>query len=238
MAIRNILHGDDPALRKHSRAVTDFNKRLHVLLDDMRETLIEANGLGLAAPQVGVLRRAVLIVDLSIESEDPEDQIIELVNPEIIEVSGEQTGSEGCLSIPGVYGLVSRPEEVKVRAQDRFGRTFALRGKELTARAICHETDHLNGIVFTSLTDHFLTEEELEAMREEREAKRAQSRARAGEAGEQAAEGSEGSESEDVEKVAEGAESAESAADSGADSEPSGTDNEASGERGAEPLCR
>jgi len=246
MAIRNILHGDDPALRKHSRAVTDFNKRLHVLLDDMRETLIEANGLGLAAPQVGVLRRAFLIVDLSIESEDPDDQIIELVNPEILEVSGEQTGSEGCLSIPGVYGLVSRPDEVKVRAQDRFGRTFVLRGKELTARAICHETDHLNGIVFTSLTDRFLTEEELEAMREEREARKAESREPKGEAGEQSEQSEQGAESTDSE--ASGLVSEASATDSevsGLESEASATDiqarasdNEASGERGAEPLCQ
>ena len=220
MAIRNILRGDDPALRKHSRPVTNFNKRLHVLLDDMRETLIEANGLGLAAPQVGVLRRAVLIVDLSIESEDPEDQIIELVNPRIFEVSGEQTGSEGCLSIPGVYGLVSRPEEVKVRAQDRYGKTFVLRGKELTARAICHETDHLDGIVFTSLTDHILTEEELEAMREEREAKRAESRARKEESGDPEEENRAPTDkSRDPE-------------------EESRAPTDESGERGAEPLCQ
>ena len=178
MATRNILKDGERALNKKSRVVKDFNKRLHILLDDMRETLIEANGLGIAAPQVGVLRRAVLVVDLNIESEDPEDQIIELVNPEIFEVSGEQTGSEGCLSIPGVYGLVSRPDEVKVRAQDRFGKTFVLCGKELTARAICHETDHLEGIVFTSLTDRFLTDEELAEMREEREAKREEQKAK------------------------------------------------------------
>ena len=227
MATRNILRGGDPALKKHSRTVTDFNKRLHILLNDMRETLIAANGLGLAAPQVGVLRRAVLIVDLSIESEDPEDQIIELVNPVIVEVSGEQTGSEGCLSIPGVYGLVSRPEEVKVRAQDRFGKTFVLRGKELTARAICHETDHLDGIVFTSLTDRFLTEKELEEMREEREAKRADSRAHKEESGD-----TEGA------LVAEAEESAEQKGQSGDPKEENGAETEESGERGAEPLCQ
>jgi peptide deformylase len=170
MAIRNILKGDDPALSKASRAVTDFNRRLHVLLDDMRETLIEANGLGLAAPQVGVLRRAVLIVDTSIESEDYEEQIIELINPEIIAKSGEQTGNEGCLSIPGIYGVVARPDLVRVRAQDRHGRPFELWCKELTARAVCHEVDHLNGVMFTSLTEHLLTEEELDRIVAERRA--------------------------------------------------------------------
>ena len=167
MAIRNILRGDDPALKKHSRVVTDFNRRLHVLLDDMRETLTEANGLGLAAPQVGVLRRAALIVDLNKETEEFDEQLIELVNPEIVENSGEQTGSEGCLSIPGLYGLVTRPENVKVKAQDRFGKPFELCCSGITARAVCHEVDHLNGIIFTSLTDHILTEEELEQLAQE-----------------------------------------------------------------------
>jgi peptide deformylase len=170
MAIRNILRSEDPALGKVSRVVTDFNKRLHVLLDDMRETLIEANGLGLAAPQVGVLRRAVLIVDTTIESESFEEQIIELINPEIIAKSGEQTGHEGCLSKPGVYGIVARPELVRVRAQDRHGGSFELWCKELTARAVCHEVDHLNGVMFTSLTEHLLTEEELDRLVAERNA--------------------------------------------------------------------
>ena len=169
MAIRNILDGDDPSLKKNSRAVTDFNRRLHILLDDMRETLIEANGLGLAAPQVGVLRRAVLVVDTSIETEDAMNQIVELINPEIVAKSGEQTGSEGCLSVPGVYGLVKRPDFVRVRAQDRFGNDFELWGKQLTARALCHEIDHLNGVIFTSLTDHILSAEELEQLAAERE---------------------------------------------------------------------
>ena len=167
MAIRKILI-DDPSLEKKSRVVTDFNKRLHILLDDMRETLIEANGLGLAAPQVGVLRRVVLIVDVNIESGALDEQIIELINPEIITMSGEQTGSEGCLSKPGVYGMVVRPENVRVKAQDRYGDEFRLSCEELTARAICHEIDHLNGIIFTSLTDHILTEEELEQLAAER----------------------------------------------------------------------
>ena len=161
MAIRNILNGDDPSLKKTSRVVTDFNKRLHVLLDDMRETLIEANGLGLAAPQVGVLRRVALVVDTGIESDSPEDQIIELINPVIAARSGEQSGSEGCLSIPGVYGMVKRPDLVRVKAQDRHGDPFEIWGKQLTARALCHEIDHLNGVVFTTLADRILTEEEL-----------------------------------------------------------------------------
>jgi len=169
MAIRNILRGDDPALKKNSRVVNDFNKRLHILLDDMRETLEDANGLGLAAPQVGVLRRAVLIVDTTIETDNLDEQIIELINPEIIDSSGEQNGSEGCLSVPGVYGLVSRPDYVKVVAQDRFGESFELCGRGLTARAVCHEIDHLNGIIFTTLTDHILTEEELEQLAAEKE---------------------------------------------------------------------
>ena len=168
MAIRNILNVEDPSLGKNSRVVTDFNKRLHVLLDDMRDTLIEANGLGLAAPQVGVLRRAVLVVDTGIESEETEEQIIELINPEILAKSGEQTGSEGCLSIPGVYGIVKRPDLVRVKAQDRFGKEFEIWGKQLTARALCHEIDHLNGVIFTSLTDHILSEEELEQLNAER----------------------------------------------------------------------
>jgi len=161
MATRNILKDEDVGLRKKSRVISDFNKRLHLLLDDMRETLIEANGLGLAAPQVGVLRRAALIVDTSIESEFIDDQIIELVNPEIINTEGEQTGSEGCLSLPGVYGIVTRPNTVKVKAQDRYGETFEIEGNELTARAVCHEIDHLDGIVFTSIAERLLTEEEM-----------------------------------------------------------------------------
>ena len=168
MAKRNILLEHDSALLKKSRVVTDFNKRLHVLLDDMRETLLEANGLGLAAPQVGVLRRAVLVVDMNMETDSTEEQTLELVNPEIVAKSGEQTGSEGCLSVPGVYGIVKRPELVKVRAQDRYGGTFELWGKGLTARAICHEIDHLNGIMFKMLAERILTEEELDERLEER----------------------------------------------------------------------
>ena len=180
MAIRNILKDDDPTLKKKSRAVTDFSKRLHILLDDMRETLIEANGLGLAAVQVGVLRNAVLVVDLCIEAEEPEnleeteesegpeEQIIELINPVIVAKSGTQTGSEGCLSIPGVFGIVTRPDLVRVKAVDRNGKPFEKWFKGLSARAACHEVDHLDGIVFTSIAEKILTEEELEKLRAER----------------------------------------------------------------------
>jgi len=161
MATRNILLDGDRGLDKKSRIVTDFNKRLHILIDDMRETLIEANGLGLAAPQVGVLRRVALIVDTEVETELMDEQIIELINPEIINSNGEQTCSEGCLSVPGVYGMVTRPESVTVRAQDRNGRVFEIEVHELTARAVCHEVDHLDGVIFTSIAERLLTEEEI-----------------------------------------------------------------------------
>ncbi|MCL2662447.1 MAG: peptide deformylase [Oscillospiraceae bacterium] len=189
MATRNILKDGEKGLLKKSRTVTDFNKRLHILLDDMRETLIEANGVGLAAPQVGVLRRVALIVDMCIESEqlnddceeDVEDEnqnrntidinelIIELINPEIVTEEGEQTGNEGCLSIPGVYGIVTRPETVVVRAQDRNGKTFEIEVSEMTARAACHEVDHLNGVLFTTLAERILTEEELAELAQQKE---------------------------------------------------------------------
>jgi len=164
MATRNILTEGERGLNKKSRAVTDFNQRLHILLDDMRETLIEANGLGLAAPQVGVLRRVVLVVDTEADEEFIDDQIIELINPEIIDRSGEQSCSEGCLSVPGVYGIVARPETVKIKARDRYGKSFELTGSELTARAICHELDHLEGVLFTSIAERILTDEELAEM--------------------------------------------------------------------------
>ncbi len=162
MARRNILTKEDPGLYKHCRPVTDFNPRLHQLLDDMRETLSQENGVGLAAPQVGVLRRAVIVLETNVP-EGEEEYIIELVNPEIIESDGEQYGAEGCLSVPGEYGLVRRPMHVKVRAQNRNGESFEVEGEGLTARCFCHEIDHLNGIVFTSKCERMLTEEELES---------------------------------------------------------------------------
>jgi len=167
--LRNIIPDSDPGLRKKSREVTEFGNRLHILLDDMRQTLIEANGLGLAAPQVGILRKVALIVDSSVDSESVDDQIVEMINPVIITTSGEQKGTEGCLSVPGVYGIVARPNFVEIRAKDRHGNDFTYSGEELTARAICHEIDHLKGQVFTALAERFLTEEELEEMRKARQ---------------------------------------------------------------------
>ena len=162
MARRNILTKEEPGLYKKCRPVTDFNPRLHQLLDDMKDTLALENGVGLAAPQVGVLRRAVIVLETNVpEGED--EYIIELVNPEIIESDGEQYGAEGCLSVPGEYGLVRRPMHVRVRAQDRNGEYFEVEGEGLTARCFCHEIDHLNGIVFTSKCERMLTEEELES---------------------------------------------------------------------------
>ncbi len=162
MARRNILTKEEPGLYRKCRPVTDFNPRLHQLLDDMKDTLALENGVGLAAPQVGVLRRAVIVLETNVpEGED--EYIIELVNPEIIESDGEQYGAEGCLSVPGEYGLVRRPMHVKVRAQDRNGEFFEVEGEGLTARCFCHEIDHLEGIVFTSKCERMLTEEELES---------------------------------------------------------------------------
>ena len=161
MATRNIVTKEEPLLYKKSRPVKSFDARLHQLLDDMAETLFASGGVGLAAPQVGVLRRAVLVIETNVpEGED--EQLIELINPEIIESSGEQYGAEGCLSFPDEYGLVRRPMDVTVRAQDRNGETFTVSGTGLTARCFCHEIDHLDGVVFTSLCDRMLTQEELE----------------------------------------------------------------------------
>ena len=149
MALRNIVEVGDSVLTKTSRPVKDFNKRLHVLLDDMRDTLIDSGGVGLAAPQVGILRRVVLVMDTNQVDKTPEEQIIELINPEIIVKGGTQTGPEGCLSLPNRFGLVTRPMYVTVRAFDRFGNPFEIAGEGLTARAFCHEIDHLNGHIFT-----------------------------------------------------------------------------------------
>ena len=155
MGIRNILTDKEPALHKVCKPVRSFDSRLHKLLDDMKDTLLESNGVGLAAPQVGILRR-VVVVDLG-------DEILELVNPELVETDGEQVGPEGCLSVPGRYGLVKRPYYAKVRAQDRFGDWFEAEGEELIGRCFCHELDHLDGILYTQVMERFLTEEELAA---------------------------------------------------------------------------
>ena len=161
MALRNIVTEGDSVLTKVSRPVTKFDRRLHVLLDDMTDTLVDAGGVGLAAPQVGVLRRAVVV--------DTGEGILELINPEIIEESGEQTGLEGCLSVPGKYGIVTRPNYVKVRAQDRDGNWFEAEGEELIARCFCHELAHLEGQLYTAVAERMLTSEELKAMMEEDE---------------------------------------------------------------------
>ena len=162
MALRTIVLEGDSVLHKHCRPVTNFDERLHQLIDDMRETLIGSDGVGLAAPQVGILRRVVLVLETNVpEGEDP--YIIELINPEIVESSGSQNGPEGCLSVPGRFGLVERPMDVTVRAQDRNGNSFEVKGHELTARVFCHELDHLEGKMFTQCVSRMLTDEELES---------------------------------------------------------------------------
>lgn len=160
MAIRNIRTKEESVLYKISRPVVNFDSRLHVLLDDMQETLLQANGVGLAAPQVGVLRRAVLVIETNV-AEGEEEYVIELINPEILETSGEQSGAEGCLSVPGEYGIVTRPEYVKLRAQDRFGKWHEYEGEGLTARCMCHELEHLDGHLFTEKCERMLTAEEI-----------------------------------------------------------------------------
>ena len=153
MALRKILTDEDPALHKKCRPVTNFDDRLGELLDDLKETLAHAHGAGLAAPQVGILRRCVIVVDAN-------DQMLELVNPEIIWRSEEtQDGLEGCLSVPGRWGEVERPARVRVRAQDRTGETFEVEGEEIVARCFCHELDHLDGHIFTELTDRLYTQQ-------------------------------------------------------------------------------
>jgi len=162
MALRNIVTVGDSVLNKVCRPVVLFNHRLHVLLDDMAETMEDANGVGLAAPQVGVLRR-VVVIDLG------EEGILELINPEIVSESGTQTGLEGCLSVPGQYGVVTRPNVVKVRAQDRDGNWFEAEGEGLIARAFCHELAHLDGHLYTEVAERMLTPEELEDLSNEEE---------------------------------------------------------------------
>lgn len=159
MALRKILTQGDPALEKVCRPIEKFDRKLYWLLDDMKETLEASGGVGLAAPQVGILRRVVIVVD-------EQDQMIELVNPVIIHQEGEQDGMEGCLSVPGMYGKVVRPNFVTVRAQDRNGNTFEVSGEEMVARCFCHEMEHLDGHLFVEHTDRLYTLEELEDMEE------------------------------------------------------------------------
>ena len=160
MAIRTILTQGDPALNKVCHPVTKFDDKLWDLLDDLKETLAKANGLGLAAPQVGILRRAVIVVD-------DDGEMLELVNPEIIDQKGEQDGLEGCLSVPDKWGYVKRPEWVKVKAQDRSGSWFEVEGHNVTARCFCHELGHLDGHLYVELTERLYTSEELDAMERE-----------------------------------------------------------------------
>lgn len=162
MALRKIVTVGDPVLTKKCRPVTKFDERLATLLDDMIETMHDANGVGLAGPQVGVLRRVVVV--------DTGEEDLELVNPEIVETGEEtQTGLEGCLSLPGEYGIVTRPNFVVVRAQDRTGEWYEYEGEELIARCFCHEIDHLDGHMYTELAERMLTKDELEQMSEQEE---------------------------------------------------------------------
>lgn len=162
MALRRIVLQGEECLAKVCRPVTEFNGRLHTLLDDMKDTLLDSGGVGLAAPQVGVLRRVCVVMN-------EDDEIIELINPEIIKTEGEQTGLEGCLSVPGKYGVVTRPNVVRVRAQDRDGIFFDVEDEGLTARCFCHEIEHLDGHLFVEHTDHLLTDEELQKYIDEQE---------------------------------------------------------------------
>ena len=144
MALRNIRVNEDPILRKISKVVKNFDERTQILIDDMLDTMYDANGVGLAAPQVGILKRIVVI--------DIGDGPIILINPEIVEANGEVKDVEGCLSVPGKQGNVIRPQYVKVKAEDRDGNSIEIQGEDFLARALCHEIDHLNGILYTDKT--------------------------------------------------------------------------------------
>ena len=159
MAILNIVKEGDPTLRKVCRPVVEITPRILTLLDDMRETLAEANGAGLAAPQVGILRRIALV--------DMGEEVVELINPEIIETEGEQEEVEGCLSVPDVWGITRRPAYVKVKALNRNGEEFTVEGEGLNARCLCHEIDHLDGHLFTDNVLHILSPEEVEERMED-----------------------------------------------------------------------
>ena len=154
--VRNILKFGDETLRKQCKPMQKYDLRLWLLLRDMADTMYKAEGVGLAAPQVGILRRVVVI--------DVEDEhgLIELINPEIIATEGEQEGSEGCLSAPGRRGYVKRPNKVTVKAQDRKGKPFEITGEGLLARAFCHEIDHLNGVLYSDVEEYEITDDEEE----------------------------------------------------------------------------
>ena len=171
MAERTIVTRGNPILTKVCRPVTEFNDKLHTLLDDMQQTLTKNDGYGLAAPQVGILRRVVVLLD-------EEEQMVELVNPEITATSGSEVDYEGCLSVPNMYGLVERPTEASVRAQDRNGEYFEFTGHGTTARCICHELEHLDGHLFVEHTDRLVTGEEMDRERQAKEEAEARAHAR------------------------------------------------------------
>lgn len=163
MALRNIVQDGDPVLKKTCRPVEKFDSKLAELLGDMAETMMNGNGLGLAAPQVGMLRRIFIMLDESGLPEDPTQEEIdnftpeirEFINPEILEKEGEQRAYEGCLSFPGKYAAIARPTKVTVRAQDRYGNEFTYTGEGIQARCICHETNHLDGVTIDDLAEYF-----------------------------------------------------------------------------------
>ena len=152
--VRKIVKLGEETLRKVSKPVQKFDLRLWLLLRDMADTMYDADGVGLAAPQVGILRRVVVV--------DVGEGLLELINPEIVEMEGEQAGAEGCLSVPGRRGYVVRPNKVTVRAQDRKGKVFTVTGEELLARALCHEIDHLDGVMYVDKMDHEIFDEDTE----------------------------------------------------------------------------
>ena len=160
MAVRPIIYDPDPILYKKCHPVTKFDKKLGNILTDMTQTMLDANGVGLAGPQIGYMHRVCVVLDTL-----DNDRIIEMVNPEVVETEGEQTGSEGCLSFPNKFGMVTRPRIVTVRAQDRNGEWFTVKSQDLTARAFLHEIDHLDGHVFTEKVTEYIhyDEEEDEA---------------------------------------------------------------------------
>lgn len=153
MAIRNILTSEDEILKKVSKVVSVFDERLFILIEDMKETLFNANGVGLAAPQIGILKRVIVIYI--------EEKWLELINPVILNCSGEQYSVEGCLSCPNVFGYTKRPQKVSIKYQDRFGKVRKKTGVDLLAKAFCHEIDHLNGELFLDKVIRFLTPDEL-----------------------------------------------------------------------------
>lgn len=157
MAVRPIIYDPDPILYKKCHPVTKFDKKLGNILTDMIQTMMHANGVGLAGPQIGYMRRVCVVLDTL-----DNDKIIEMVNPEVVETEGEQTGSEGCLSFPNKFGMVTRPRIVTVRAQDRNGEWFTVQSHDLTARAFLHEIDHLDGHVFTEKVTEYINMDEEE----------------------------------------------------------------------------